>query len=66
VTISGQSTVVTASCGVTEVRTGDDADALIARADAALYRAKREGRDRARLDVDDAARMRPMKLVTAN
>jgi diguanylate cyclase (GGDEF)-like protein len=66
VSINGQSTVVTASCGVTEIRTNDDADAFIARADAALYRAKREGRDRARLDVDDAARIRPMKLVTAN
>ncbi len=36
----------TASLGVAELRPGEDADALIARADAALYDAKRGGRDR--------------------
>lgn len=38
--------VVTASFGVAELRPGDDLDALLRRADEALYRAKREGRDR--------------------
>ncbi len=37
---------VTLSGGVTERRPGDDEQALISRADAALYRAKRGGRDR--------------------
>lgn len=37
---------VTLSGGVTELRPGDDEQALIARADSALYRAKRGGRDR--------------------
>jgi diguanylate cyclase (GGDEF)-like protein len=38
---------VTVSIGVAEARPGDDADAWIRRADTALYRAKREGRNRA-------------------
>ena len=42
---------VTMSVGVAVSRTGESADALIARADAALYRAKREGRDRVVLDA---------------
>jgi diguanylate cyclase len=37
---------VTISGGVTELRPGDDPQSLISRADAALYRAKRGGRDR--------------------
>ena len=37
---------VTLSGGVTALKPGDDEQALIARADAALYRAKRSGRDR--------------------
>ncbi len=37
---------ITLSGGVTELRPGDDEHTLIARADAALYRAKRDGRDR--------------------
>jgi diguanylate cyclase len=39
-------TGVTISVGVTAARAGDDATTLIARADAALYQAKRSGRDR--------------------
>ena len=38
--------VVTISAGVATVRAGDDAQELIARADAALYAAKKAGRDR--------------------
>jgi diguanylate cyclase (GGDEF)-like protein len=42
-------TAVTCSLGVAERRFTDTADTLVARADAALYRAKREGRDRLEL-----------------
>ena len=40
----------TCSFGVAQMRASDDLDALIARADAALYRAKGEGRDRVCVD----------------
>jgi diguanylate cyclase (GGDEF)-like protein len=40
------SLVVTASFGVVELKEGEDEEALIKRADKALYRAKREGRNR--------------------
>jgi diguanylate cyclase len=36
---------VTASCGLTELRRGDDPGAAFDRADSALYRAKREGKN---------------------
>ena len=39
---------VTISGGVAALRPGDDAQALIARADAALYQSKNGGRDRIR------------------
>lgn len=39
---------VTCSVGVTDLQPGDDADAFVRRADAALYDAKRDGRDRVR------------------
>jgi diguanylate cyclase (GGDEF)-like protein len=45
----GPGLAVTASVGVALVRPGDTPEALIARADLALYEAKREGRDRTRL-----------------
>jgi len=37
---------LTISLGYTQARAGEDVDALVARADEALYNAKREGRDR--------------------
>ncbi|WP_101925013.1 MULTISPECIES: sensor domain-containing diguanylate cyclase [Luteimonas] len=40
---------VTVSIGVAALRAGEDATGLFARADAALYQAKRDGRDRVRL-----------------
>ncbi len=43
----------TASFGVAELAAGEDVAGLVARADVALYRAKRSGRDR--VDVADAA-----------
>jgi diguanylate cyclase (GGDEF)-like protein len=46
VAIGDQSVSVTVSLGITYLRDGDDLDGLLARADAALYRSKREGRDR--------------------
>jgi diguanylate cyclase len=43
-------TTTTISCGVAEVRDGDTVNDWIARGDAALYRAKNNGRDRIELD----------------
>ena len=37
---------ITISGGVAALRSGDDAATFIARADAALYRSKQDGRDR--------------------
>ncbi len=45
-TIDGQRVTVTISAGVAERVAGESRDALLARADAALYRAKQAGRDR--------------------
>jgi len=42
----GKRVPITASCGLTESRPGDDAQSLFQRADAALYRAKENGRNR--------------------
>lgn len=42
----GDSVPVTISCGIAEFRGGDSVDAVFERADRALYRAKREGRNR--------------------
>jgi diguanylate cyclase (GGDEF)-like protein len=43
--LSGKRVVITISCGVAEREQGECVDALIGRADAALYRAKAEGRN---------------------
>jgi diguanylate cyclase (GGDEF)-like protein len=43
---NGQTLQVTASFGVSALRAGEAVDACVKRADEALYRAKREGRDR--------------------
>ena len=42
----GAAVRVTVSCGLTELRDGDSAESVFDRADAALYRAKSEGRNR--------------------
>jgi diguanylate cyclase (GGDEF)-like protein len=42
----GQAVVITASFGLAEIAGADDANAIIGRADAALYRAKQDGRNR--------------------
>ncbi len=44
---SGEELAITCSVGIAELRPGDDPALLLARADAALYRAKKAGRDRA-------------------
>ncbi|MFC4425186.1 GGDEF domain-containing protein [Deinococcus navajonensis] len=43
--------VVTVSCGLAELRPGEDPRTLLRRADAALYSAKREGRDIIRISA---------------
>ena len=49
---------VTVSLGVAEAREGDDAEALIRRADMALYEAKTAGRNRVRTELDITATSR--------
>lgn len=44
--VNGQALTVTISIGVAQACTGDDPDHIIARADAAMYDAKRSGRNR--------------------
>jgi diguanylate cyclase len=43
---------VTLSAGVSTIKTGEDSDALIERADACLYAAKRNGRNRVICETD--------------
>jgi len=59
-------TRVTISVGVTAYYPGDTADTMLSRVDAALYRAKREGRDCIRVaEVPDAMRVPPATLIAA-
>lgn len=53
--IRGRAVNLTVSIGVSDLRDSDDADALLARADAALYQAKLRGRNRVEVDFLDAA-----------
>jgi diguanylate cyclase (GGDEF)-like protein len=46
----GEDVTVTVSCGVAEMMPGDTADTLVDRADAALYRAKQNGRNRVEIE----------------
>jgi diguanylate cyclase (GGDEF)-like protein len=51
--IEGHALRITASSGLTEIQTDDDADLLIKRADEALYAAKLDGRDCGYVHADD-------------
>ncbi len=51
-TIRGQSLLLTISGGVAQYAAGEDLDALLDRADAALYQAKKDGRNRIRSAPD--------------
>ncbi len=53
---------ITASFGVAEFSRGEGLDVLIKRADAALYGAKQEGRNKVRTDADDAPALLPGHL----
>jgi diguanylate cyclase (GGDEF)-like protein len=46
---------ITVSCGVAQLRPGETTDGWLKRADTALYRAKREGRNQVVVDRTDAA-----------
>jgi len=54
-TIFGPAGPVTGSFGVAELRPGDTVESLLQRADAALYRAKSQGRNRVACDDADVA-----------
>ncbi|MBK1794218.1 sensor domain-containing diguanylate cyclase [Devosia sp. WQ 349] len=58
---------VTSSFGVASLVPGDDIEALIARSDAALYTAKRTGRDRVHLapKPDEAAKLNRRRVLKA-
>jgi diguanylate cyclase (GGDEF)-like protein len=57
-------TPTTISCGVAEVRPGDTVADWIARGDAALYRAKNNGRDR--VEIEDCAPANPLPSTETN
>ena len=60
----GGSVAVTASIGVAAARPGElDAGGLVARADAAMYRAKQAGRNAVRAWEDESTRRRPAEAV---
>jgi diguanylate cyclase (GGDEF)-like protein len=46
---------ISASCGVAQYKDGDSVTALISRADAAMYKAKREGKNRVVLERVEVA-----------
>lgn len=52
---AGADRVVTCSAGLTELLPSDTVETVLLRADRALYRAKREGRDRVRVETEAAA-----------
>ena len=49
---------VTASFGVVEMRTGESFSELYSRADAALYKAKSDGRNRVTCEQNDPVKLR--------
>jgi diguanylate cyclase (GGDEF)-like protein/PAS domain S-box-containing protein len=53
VVVGDQVITVTVSIGATLMRSTDTAESLVERADALMYRSKREGRDRVSIDDDD-------------
>lgn len=57
--------VLTASFGVAELREGEGYDAIYTRADAALYRAKKQGRNRVILDDHEAVVAEALKEPAA-
>jgi diguanylate cyclase (GGDEF)-like protein len=66
VAVGGDTISLTSSIGVAAARPGEmDAEAVIARADAALYRAKREGRNRVAIDdgQSDGAHVESPRVV---
>lgn len=56
---------LTASFGVASARRNESLNGLIARADIALYRAKRQGRDRVVVQTDEPAAENPAAATTA-
>lgn len=59
VSVEGYPHAITASLGVATLAEGEDAHALLGRADAALYRAKQGGRNRVAADAAGPAPLRP-------
>lgn len=56
---------VTVSAGIAEAKHGENAHLLLSRADEALYRAKRDGRNCVRLDEESEAADRELQPATA-
>ncbi|MEO0346599.1 MAG: GGDEF domain-containing protein [Pseudomonadota bacterium] len=52
---AGNDRIVTCSAGLTELMPSDTVETVLLRADRALYRAKREGRDRVQVEISEAA-----------
>ena len=52
---AGDDRIVTCSAGLTELLPSDTVETVLLRADRALYRAKREGRDRVRIEISEVA-----------